>query len=98
MRLVRVFPRHTKATPNDALAYFGPPDLLAHDLGREDSGLLQHPCGPVTHTGRATDPTLAWFEWRQRAAPATAYFFRLFYRLCFWSRLVPNCCADQGFR
>ena len=29
MRLVRVFPRHTKATPNDTLAYFGPPDLLA---------------------------------------------------------------------
>jgi hypothetical protein len=29
MRLVRVFPRRTRATPNDALAYFGPPDLLA---------------------------------------------------------------------
>jgi hypothetical protein len=29
MRLIRVFPRRTKATPNDALAYFGPPDLLA---------------------------------------------------------------------
>jgi hypothetical protein len=29
MRLVRVFPRKTKATPDDALACFGPPDLLA---------------------------------------------------------------------
>lgn len=29
MRLIRVFPRKTKATPNDALAYFGPPDFFA---------------------------------------------------------------------
>lgn len=29
MRLIRVFPRKTKATPVDPLAYFGPPDLLA---------------------------------------------------------------------
>ena len=29
MRLIRVFPRRTKATPTDALAYFGPPDHLA---------------------------------------------------------------------
>jgi len=29
MRLIRVFPRRTKATPNDELAYFGPPDLFA---------------------------------------------------------------------
>jgi hypothetical protein len=29
MRLIRVFPRRTKATPTDALAYFGPPDLFA---------------------------------------------------------------------
>jgi hypothetical protein len=28
-RIIRVFPRRTKATPTDALAYFGPPDLLA---------------------------------------------------------------------
>lgn len=28
-RLIRVFPRKTKATPDDALAYFGPPDLFA---------------------------------------------------------------------
>jgi hypothetical protein len=28
-RLIRVFPRKTKATPDDALAYFGPPDQLA---------------------------------------------------------------------
>ena len=28
-RLVRVFPRRTKATPDDALAYVGPPDLFA---------------------------------------------------------------------
>jgi hypothetical protein len=27
-RLIRVFPRRTKATPTDALARFGPPDLL----------------------------------------------------------------------
>lgn len=29
MRLIRVFPRRTKASPDDALAYFGPPDLYA---------------------------------------------------------------------
>jgi hypothetical protein len=29
MRLIRVFPRRTRATPVDALAYFGPPDRLA---------------------------------------------------------------------
>jgi hypothetical protein len=29
MRLIRVFPRRTKATPDDPLAYFGPPDLFA---------------------------------------------------------------------
>ena len=29
MRLIRVFPRRTKATPDDALAYVGPPDLFA---------------------------------------------------------------------
>jgi hypothetical protein len=28
-RLIRVFPRRTRATPNDRLAYFGPPDLMA---------------------------------------------------------------------
>lgn len=28
MRLVRVFPRRTKASPDDRLAYFGPPDLF----------------------------------------------------------------------
>lgn len=28
-RLIRVFPRRTKATPDDPLAYFGPPDLFA---------------------------------------------------------------------
>lgn len=29
MKLIRVFPRKTKASPTDALAYFGPPDLFA---------------------------------------------------------------------
>ncbi len=29
MRVIRVFPRRTKATPGDALAYVGPPDLFA---------------------------------------------------------------------
>jgi hypothetical protein len=28
-RLIRVFPRRTKASPDDALAYFGPPDMFA---------------------------------------------------------------------
>lgn len=28
-RLIRVFPRRTKASPDDDLAYFGPPDMLA---------------------------------------------------------------------
>jgi hypothetical protein len=29
MRIIRVFPRKTKATPVDALAYTGPPDFFA---------------------------------------------------------------------
>lgn len=29
MKLIRVFPRKTKATPVDPLAYFGPPDMFA---------------------------------------------------------------------
>lgn len=29
MKLIRVFPRRTRATPDDALAYVGPPDLFA---------------------------------------------------------------------
>jgi hypothetical protein len=29
MRLIRVFPRKTKASPDDSLAYFGPPDFFA---------------------------------------------------------------------
>ena len=29
MRTIRVFPRKTQATPDDELAYFGPPDLFA---------------------------------------------------------------------
>lgn len=29
MRVIRVFPRRTKATPDDALAYVGPPDVFA---------------------------------------------------------------------
>lgn len=29
MRLIRVFPAKTRATPDDELAYFGPPDLFA---------------------------------------------------------------------
>lgn len=29
MRLIRVFPRRTKATPDDDLTYCGPPDLFA---------------------------------------------------------------------
>jgi hypothetical protein len=28
-RMIRVFPRKTKASPDDELAYFGPPDLFA---------------------------------------------------------------------
>jgi hypothetical protein len=31
-RLIRVFPRRTKATPDDALAYFGAPDRFAPKL------------------------------------------------------------------
>lgn len=30
MNLVRVFPRKTRATPDDRLAFYGPPDLLAY--------------------------------------------------------------------
>jgi len=30
MNLVRVFPRRTRATPDDMLAFYGPPDLLAY--------------------------------------------------------------------
>ena len=35
-RIVRVFPRKTKASPEDDLAYFGPPDLFAALLGGAD--------------------------------------------------------------
>jgi Fe-S oxidoreductase len=36
MRLIRVFPRRTKATPNDALAYVGEPDLYAEQSEAEE--------------------------------------------------------------
>jgi hypothetical protein len=36
MKLIRVFPRKTKASPDDELAYFGPPDLFAFSLGAEE--------------------------------------------------------------
>lgn len=36
MRIIRVFPRRTKATPSDELAYFGPPDLYAHVYGADE--------------------------------------------------------------
>lgn len=36
MKLVRVFPRRTKATPNDDMAFFGPPDLLAIARGADE--------------------------------------------------------------
>lgn len=29
MRIARVFPRRTSATPNDELVFFGPPPMLA---------------------------------------------------------------------
>ena len=29
LRLIRISPRKTRATPTDALAWFGPPDRLA---------------------------------------------------------------------
>lgn len=35
MTLLRVFPRRTKATPTDQLAYVGGPDLLARTLGAD---------------------------------------------------------------
>jgi len=35
MRLIRVFPSRTKATPDDELAYVGPPDLFARCHGAE---------------------------------------------------------------
>jgi hypothetical protein len=36
MTLIRVFPRRTKATPCDDLAYTGPPDLLAYAAAPEE--------------------------------------------------------------
>ena len=35
MKIIRVFPRRTKATPDDDLVYTGPPDLFARHLGAE---------------------------------------------------------------
>lgn len=35
-RLIRVFPRRTKATPDDALAYVGPPDLYAEHADADE--------------------------------------------------------------
>lgn len=31
MKVIRVFPRKTKATPTDRMAYFGPPDMFVRD-------------------------------------------------------------------
>ena len=36
MTVIRVFPRRTKATPDDRLAYAGPPDLFAFASGAEE--------------------------------------------------------------
>lgn len=36
MRLLRVFPRKTKATPDDALVRFGPPDMLEFGEGADE--------------------------------------------------------------
>ena len=35
MKIIRVFPRRTKATPDDDLVYTGPPDLFAQTLGAD---------------------------------------------------------------
>jgi hypothetical protein len=47
-RLIRVFPRKTKASPDDDLAYFGEPDLFAE----ADEVHVKPPCwrrrGPIT--------------------------------------------------
>jgi hypothetical protein len=58
-RLARVFPRRTKATPNDALALFGPPDLFAEaDEVHVD----------VTFTADKTKGEIMAEQWR-RVAP-----------------------------
>lgn len=36
MRILRVFPRKTQATPDDALVRFGPPDLLEYGEGADE--------------------------------------------------------------
>lgn len=35
-RIIRVFPRRTKATPEDTLTYYGLPDVFAHSLEAEE--------------------------------------------------------------
>lgn len=67
MKIIRVFPRRTKATPTDELAYFGPPDLFAeadevhisvtftYDLKRAEQLAKQwSPVAPVKIGGPAT--------------------------------------------
>lgn len=47
-RLIRVFPRKTRATPDDALAYFGPPDMFAE----ADE---VHVCPAIIHATQAAE-------------------------------------------
>lgn len=67
MKIIRVFPRRTKASPTDSLAYFGPPDLFAeadevhisvaftYDLERAEQLAEQwKPIAPVKIGGPAT--------------------------------------------
>jgi hypothetical protein len=53
LRLIRVFPRKTRATPDDALAYFGPPDRLAEADEMHVSVVFTHDCESVGAARRA---------------------------------------------
>lgn len=65
MKLIRVFPRRTKATPVDALARFGPPDLLEYGEGADEVHVS------VTFTYDKPAAERLADEWRRVDLPVT---------------------------
>ena len=63
MRLIRVFPRRTKATPDDPLAFIGSPDLLAIAGGADEVHV------DVTFTAAKDRAEQLAEEWRMLGCP-----------------------------
>lgn len=58
MKLIRVFPRKTNATPEDRLAYYGPPDLFAQDEEVDEVHISVAFTWDIRHAEKLAD------EWR----------------------------------